>query len=93
MAYSAAALDVTIGPASKAFSVNSPPPCIALRKQCGILDLMKHLSIELLERYALREVSIYEQQRVEAHITRCPECLDRLQGEVAWVNGMRLMNP
>jgi hypothetical protein len=53
---------------------------------------MKHLSIELLERYALRELSSREQQQVETHVTRCPECLDRLQGEVGWVNGMRLMN-
>ena len=50
---------------------------------------MKHLSIELLERYVLRELSGREQQRVETHVTRCPECLDRLQGEIGWVNGMR----
>jgi anti-sigma factor RsiW len=53
---------------------------------------MKHLSIEMLERYALRELSSLEQQRVENHVTRCPECLDRLYGETAWVNGMRLMD-
>ena len=53
---------------------------------------MKHLPIELLERYALREVSSREQQRVERHVTCCPECLDRLHGEVGWVLGMRLMN-
>jgi hypothetical protein len=41
---------------------------------------MKHLSIELLELYALRELSGREHQRVETHVTRCPECLDRLQG-------------
>ena len=46
---------------------------------------MKHLPIELLERYALREVSGREQQRVERHVTCCAECLDRLQGEVGWV--------
>jgi hypothetical protein len=55
-------------------------------------ELMKHLSIELLERCALRELSSLEQQRVENHVTRCPECLDRLYGETAWVNGTRLMN-
>jgi len=53
---------------------------------------MRHLSIELLERYALRELSSREQQRVENHVTRCSECLDRLYSETAWVNGMRLMN-
>jgi hypothetical protein len=53
---------------------------------------MKHLSIELLERYTLRELSSREQQRVETHVTRCPEFLDRPQGEAGWVNGMRLMN-
>jgi hypothetical protein len=53
---------------------------------------MKHLSIELLERYALRELSSREQQRVETHVARCPKCLDGLQEQVAWVSGMRLMN-
>lgn len=53
---------------------------------------MRRLSIELLERYALRELSSREQQRVENHVTRCSECLDRLYSETAWVNGMRLMN-
>jgi anti-sigma factor RsiW len=46
---------------------------------------MKHLSIELLERYALRELSSREQQQVETHLTGCPECLDRLQGEIGWL--------
>lgn len=53
---------------------------------------MKHLSIGLLEGYALRELSSREQQRVENHVTRCPECLDRLYDQVAWVKGMRQMN-
>jgi anti-sigma factor RsiW len=39
---------------------------------------MKHLSIGQLECYALGELSIREQQRVENHVTRCPECLDLL---------------
>lgn len=53
---------------------------------------MKHLSIELLERYVMQELSSPEQQRVERHVKRCPECLDRLRGEVGWVLGLRSMD-
>ena len=50
---------------------------------------MKHLSLGLLERYAMKDISSRDQQRVERHVMRCPECLDRLHGEVGWVLGVR----
>jgi len=50
---------------------------------------MKHLSIELLERYVMQDISSRDQQRVERHVMRCPPCLDRLQGEVGWMLGVR----
>ena len=49
------------------------------------MEPMKHLPIGLLEQYAMKEISIRDHQRVERHVMRCPECLDRLQGEVRWV--------
>ena len=50
---------------------------------------MKHLSLELLERYVMQDISSRDQQRVERHVMRCPECLDRLHGEVGWVLAVR----
>ncbi len=50
---------------------------------------VRHLPIELLERYAMRDLSSREVQRVEKHVVFCPECLDRLEGEVGWVVGVR----
>jgi hypothetical protein len=53
---------------------------------------MKHLSVMLLEQYALRELSDAEMQRVEEHVKRCSECMDRLEGEAGSVLGLRLMD-
>jgi hypothetical protein len=53
---------------------------------------MKHLSLELLERYVMQDISSRDQQRVERHVTRCPECLDRLHGQAGWVSRVRLMD-
>ena len=44
---------------------------------------------ELIERYALRELSDVELLQVEKHVASCPECLDRLQGEVDLAAVMR----
>jgi len=49
------------------------------------MESMKHLSLELLERYVMQDISSRDQQRVERHVMRCPGCLDRLHGEVGWV--------
>jgi hypothetical protein len=70
-----------------------PSPLIRnLRTRRAIMEPMKHLPIGLLERYAMKEISIRDQQRVERHVTRCPECLDRLHGQAGWVLGVRLMD-
>lgn len=71
-----------------------PPAFIRshLRMKHAIMGCMKHLSIKLLERYAMKEISSRDQQRVEQHVMGCPQCLDRLEGEVGWVLGMRLMD-
>jgi hypothetical protein len=53
---------------------------------------MKHLSIGVLERYVMQDISSRAQQRVERHVKRCPQCMDRLHGEVGWVLGMRSMD-
>jgi hypothetical protein len=53
------------------------------------VESVKHLSIELLERCAMRELSELEMRRIEKHVLVCPECLDRLEGEMSWVVAMR----
>jgi hypothetical protein len=40
----------------------------------GIVEAVAHLSIELIERYALRELSEIEIHRVEKHVASCPVC-------------------
>jgi anti-sigma factor RsiW len=48
-----------------------------------------HLSIELAESYALKEVSESERQRVEKHVASCPKCADVLAEQLVWVAQMR----
>jgi hypothetical protein len=43
---------------------------------------MLHVSRELIERYALRELSEVEFERANQHVAMCPECSDRLQAEI-----------
>jgi hypothetical protein len=59
------------------------------RPKSAILEGMDHLSIEVIERYALRELPADEIQRVEEHIAACPDCEDRLQDEVELPVAMR----
>jgi len=53
------------------------------------MGCVRHPSLELLERYVMEDISSRDRQRVERHVMRCPECLDRLQGEVRWVLAVR----
>jgi hypothetical protein len=53
------------------------------------MGCVRHLSLELLERYVMEDISSRDRQRVERHVMCCPECLDRLQGEVRWVLAVR----
>ena len=50
---------------------------------------MAHLSVELIERYALCELSEIKIRRVERHVGTCPVCEDRLQEEVDVAAAMR----
>jgi len=58
-------------------------------EKSAIVGVVAHLSIELIERYALRELSEVEIQRVEKHVLRCSECRERLQEEVDVSAAMR----
>ena len=57
--------------------------------ESAIVDVVAHLTIELIERYALRELSEVEIQRVEKHVLRCSECQERLQAEIDVTAAMR----
>src|ERR1700719_364456 len=48
-----------------------------------IVDSVAHLSIELVERYAMRELSDAELARVNKHVASCRECEEWLQVEIA----------
>ena len=59
-----------------------------LRTRRVIMGSMKHLSLELLERYVMEDISSRDQQRVERHGDALPVVLlDRLHGEVGWASG------
>ena len=49
-----------------------------------IVKAAAHLSIVMMESYALKELSEAEMRRVEKHVARCPKCRDRLEGELGW---------
>jgi anti-sigma factor RsiW len=53
------------------------------------VESVAHLPIELLERYALKELSAAEMLRVEKHVARCPKCREHLEGELRWAAAMR----
>jgi hypothetical protein len=48
-----------------------------------------HLAIELLERYALKELSEIEKRRVENHVASCPRCEFILKEQLGWVAAMQ----
>ena len=50
--------------------------------EIGYLRTVAHLSMELIERFAMRELSKIEIQRVEKHVASCPRCEERLQEQV-----------
>jgi hypothetical protein len=57
--------------------------------QSAIVVVVVHLTIKLIERFALRELSEVEIQRVEKHVLLCSECGERLQEEVDVAAAMR----
>ena len=52
-------------------------------------ETVAHLSIEVLEKYALKELSETEKLRVEEHVARCQKCRDHLGEELGWSAAMR----
>ncbi len=54
-----------------------------------IVKAVAHLSIAMMESYALKELSEAEMRRVEKHVARCPKCRDHLEGELGWSAAMR----
>lgn len=53
---------------------------------------MKHLSIAQAEQFARRELSPVEMRRLESHVARCPQCLDRVEAEIGSILGLRMMD-
>jgi hypothetical protein len=64
-------------------------PWSPLHLKLDIVDFVAHLSVELIERYALREVSEAEMRRVEKHVARCSACKDRLVDDIGWQLAIR----
>ncbi len=50
---------------------------------------MVHLSFATIERFVLKELTEAEVQQVEKHVTKCPECEDRLQEQIDLEAAMR----
>ena len=69
---------------AKHHRTSSPSP-----SKSAIVEAVAHLSIVMMESYALKELSEAETLRVEKHIARCPKCRDHLEGELGWSAAMR----
>ena len=54
-----------------------------------IVETVAHLSIVIMESYALKELSEAEMLRVEKHVARCPKCRVHLEEELGWASAMR----
>ena len=55
----------------------------------AIVESVAHLAIELLERYALKEVTEAEKQKVEKHVASCRKCEFFLEEQLGWMAAMR----
>jgi anti-sigma factor RsiW len=53
------------------------------------VEAVAHLAIELLERYALKELAEAEMLRVEKHVARCPKCRFCLEEQLGWAAALR----
>lgn len=72
------------------FHRSAPPKTVQhSRSHFGIVENVAHLPIELLERYALKEVSETEKHRVENHVATCPKCRYILEEQLGWAAAMR----
>jgi hypothetical protein len=52
-----------------------------------IVEAVAHLSIVMMESYALKELSEAEMLRVEKHVASCPKCRDHLEGRTRMGGG------
>jgi hypothetical protein len=53
------------------------------------VEIVKHVTDDSLERYAMQMVPESELGPLEEHLLTCPNCLDRLQSEIEFVTAMR----
>jgi hypothetical protein len=67
---------------TKDHRTSSPSP-----SKSAIVEAVAHLSIDVMESYALKELSEAETLRVEKHVARCAKCRDHLEGEARMVGG------
>jgi anti-sigma factor RsiW len=50
---------------------------------------MRHVTESILDEYLMDRLSRYRADRVEEHLSVCPECLDRLLAEIEFATAMR----
>ena len=55
----------------------------------AIVEAVAHLSIVMMESYALKELSEAEMLRVEKHVASCRKCEFVLEEQVGWAAAMR----
>lgn len=55
----------------------------------GYRKTVAYLTFEVMERYALKELSEAEMLQVDEHVVRCPKCRDHLEEELGWSAAMR----
>lgn len=58
------------------------PELYPTNRKWAFVETVAHRSIELMERYALKEVSEVEMRRAKSMSASCPECEDRPKEEV-----------
>ncbi len=58
----------------------------------AMVNLMRHLSIAQVEQYARQELPPAETRRVEAHVKRCPDCLERVDVEANSMAALQMMD-
>jgi hypothetical protein len=52
------------------------------------VEIVRHVSDDTLERYAMQTLPESESGPLEEHILICPDCQERLQAEIDFVTAM-----
>jgi hypothetical protein len=52
------------------------------------VEIVRHVSDDTLERYAMQTLPESESGPLEEHILICPDCRERLQAEIDFVTAM-----